>query len=330
MDDVEGAPIRNKRSAAIRIAAATGLALSFCLAIYLLLEALQPGSGLVGFTFLLILPAIVSAFVAYAADPWRERPLKTYLLIPLWILIAVIPISIIALREGVICVLILSPLWLGSGMVGTAATYALRQRIRSTRNYCAALFVIPLVAMQIEPLIPLPEAHFTVTREVVVDATPEKIWPLLEGINNVQPGEGAWTFSHNIVGLPRPVGAHLVGKDIGADRLARWAYGINFRERITEWELNRKIGWDFVFDNIDGWEFTDRHLMPNSPYYHITKGGYSMTPLANGQTEVKLHTSYWIQTPVNAYSQLWGEVFIGDMETNLLTLVKNRAEGTEG
>lgn len=330
MTDDHEAHTRPMRPALVRIGAAFGVALAFCLAVYLLLEATRPDGGLIGFTFLLILPAAASAFVAYVADPWRERPLLSYLLVPLWILLAVLPFSIIFLREGTICVVILSPLWLVSGAAGAGITYAIRHRVSNDRNYCIALLTIPLVAMQVEPMIPLPQANYTVSREVVVNATPAKIWPMLEGINTVRPDEGAWTFSQDVIGIPRPVGAKLIGKDVGADRLARWTYGINFRERITQWEINRKIGWRFVFDNINGWEFTDRHLMPTSRYYQVTDGGYTMTPINSHQTLVRLHTSYWVKTPVNAYSALWGEVFVGDLETNLLTLIKGRTEKLGG
>ena len=93
-------------------------------------------------------------------------------------------------------------------------------------------------------------------------------------------------------------------------------------------EPGRRIGWRFIFDDIDGWKFTDRHLMPDSPYFRVTTGGYTMQPLPDGQTRVTIHTRYWIQTPVNGYSQLWGELFLGDLEDNLLALVKGRARAT--
>lgn len=330
MSDDDEIKIRSLRPVLIRIVAAIGAALAFCLGVYLLLDAVRPDSGLIGFSFLLVLPAVVCAFVAYVADPWREHSIRVYLLVPLWLLLAVMPVSIIFLKEGAICVVILSPLWMISGMAGSGFTYWARHRIRDGKNYCMALVVIPLVSMQIEPTIVLPVSAFTVEREIVVNATPDKIWPLLEGIPDVKNGEGAWNFSQDIIGVPRPIGAKLVGKNVGADRLAKWTYGINFREQITQWEPNRSISWNFIFDNLEGWEFTDRHLLPDSHYYGVTDGGYAMTPISRSQTRVKIHTSYWVKTPVNTYSSIWGEVFIGDLENNLLALIKNRAENPSG
>ena len=320
-------PKRNPRSAAIRIAAAFAVALAFALGVYLLLDAVRPDTGLVSFSFLLVLPAAISAFVAYVADPWKTRTRAAYLLIPFWLSGVVIVASLAILREGVICVLLLSPLWMISGLIGAEITYRLRRRIGpDNKTYSSALLLAPLMAMQVEPYIPLPQTEATVTRSTVIAATPAKIWPLLRGIPDVQPGEGQWNISEDVIGIPRPLGAQLFGSGIGAERRANWGNDVRFRERVIDWEPERRIGWRFIFDDIEGWKFTDRHLMPDSPYFRVTTGGYKMQPLADGRTRVTIHTRYWIQTPVNGYSKLWGELFLGDLENNLLALVKGRAE----
>ena len=328
MDDLP--PRRDRRSPIARIAAATAVALAFALGIYLLLDSVQPGGGLISFSFLLVLPAALSAFVCYVADPWAERRLRTYLLIPVWLLLLVIVASLVFLHEGTVCVVILSPLWLIGGMIGAWITYRLRRRRRAPdygETFRGVVWLgLPLIAMQVEPHIPLPADTATVSRSIVVAASPERIWPLLEGVPDVQPGEGRWNVTQDVIGVPRPLGARLVGQGIGAERLARWGDKISFRERINEWQPGRRIGWRFIFDDLEGWKFTDRHLMPDSPYWRITTGGYRMEPLDGGRTRVTLHTAYWLRTPLNLYSEAWGQFFLGDVENNLLALIKQRAE----
>lgn len=323
-DDVTYAP---PRSALIRIVAAFGAALAFALGSYLLLEAVQPVSGLVSFTFLLILPAAICGFICYVSDPYGERTLSTYMRVPFILLAIVIVASIFVLREGTICIVLLSPLWLGSGTAGAYATYRSRTRgQRYTKAYSIAFLIAPLLAMQIEPMIPLPIADAVVTRSVVIDAKPATIWPLLRGIPDVRQNEGRWNLTQNVFGIPRPIGARLPGNGIGADRFAIWDHDIRFRERITEWAPGRRIGWRFIFDDIAAWGYTDRHLMPDSPYFTVTRGGYNMTPLADGRTRVTIDTRYRIRTPVNGYSELWGQLLLGDVENNLLAIIKRRAE----
>lgn len=325
MDEDKGGP-RDSRGAALRIVAAVAVAVAFGLGVYALLQATWPSRGLVSFSFLLMLPAAVSAFVAYVADPWGERRLRAYLMVPVWLLAAVVVVSIFVLKEGVVCVVMLAPLWLGSGAAGASITYHLRRRFRRGRTYGLAVLALPLLAMQVEPYLPPPAAEAVVTRTIVVEAPAERVWPLLRGIPDVHPGEGRWNLSQDVIGVPRPLGARLVGEGVGAERLARWGAQVSFRERITEWSPGRRIGWRFIFDDIDGWRFTDRHLTPDSAYFRVTTGGYSLAPLGANRTRVTLETRYWMKTPVNGYAALWGEVFLGDLEGNLLALIKQRAE----
>ncbi|MBB3980966.1 hypothetical protein GGR44_000597 [Sphingobium fontiphilum] len=315
-----------RRIATLRILGAIATAFAFTVGVYLLLEALRPASGLISFTFLLVLPAAVTAFVSFVGDPMAERNRAYYMTMPLWLLGVLILLSIPVLKEGVICVVMLSPLWLASGMAGAYATYRLRGRAGDGGTYCMAVLALPLIAMQVEPMIPLPQATATVSRSIVVNATPAEIWPLLRGIPDVRPGEGAWTFTQDVLGVPRPIGAHMLGEGIGATRLANWGRQVRFAEHIVDWQPDRSIGWRFDFRGLDAWQFTDRHLMPDSRYFKVTTGGYHMERIGNRRTRVTIYTDYWMQTPVNAYSRLWGELFLGDIENNLLALIRQRAE----
>ena len=321
---------RPLRPALLRIAAATAFALAFAWGVYALVQAARPQQGAIGFAFLLVLPAAVCGFVAYVADPWKTRSHRAYLYVPLWLLLAVVILSLVILHEGVICVLLLSPLWIVSGLAGAEITYRLRRRVGDGRTYCVALLALPLVAVQVEPYVPLPGTRATVTRSVLIRATPAQLWPMLRGIPDVRPGEGSWNLTQDVIGVPRPLGAQLNGDGVGADRYAAWQHHIRFRERVTAWRPGRELGWRFIFDDIAGWGYTDRHLMPDSPYFTVESGGYRADPVAPGLIRLTLHTTYRLQTPVNAYAQLWGQVFLGDLENNLLSLIKARAERNAG
>ena len=247
-------------------------------------------------------------------------------MVPVWTLVAVVLVSMFVLREGVICVLILSPLWLISGFGGSMLVYRFRRSVTNGRVFSSAVLVLPLLVISLEPSLPVPRDDYVVTRSVVVAAPPHRIWPLLRGIPDVRADEGRWNISQDIIGVPRPLSARLFGEGVGAERTANWGAHVAFRERIVEWQEGRRIGWRFDFDGSRGWEFTDRHLVPDSPYFRITTGGYALTPLDAGRTLLSLETRYWIATPVNHYASLWGELFLGDLEDNLLALVKGRAE----
>lgn len=317
--------------AAIRISAAFAVAIGLCLGVYLLLDAVRP-NGLVSFSFLLLLPAAICAFLAYVADPFGNARLGRYLLVPVVLNVLAVVIGGIVLREGVICILMLTPLWLISGLAGAGLTYSIRKRLRAkaeARLFCTAALVLPLLALQVEPLLPLPRNEARVTRSLVIHATPDRLWPLLRGIADVRPGEGQWNLTQDVIGVPRPLGASLQGDGLGAIRDARWGQHIRFTERIIGWAPGERIRWRFVFDDMHGWDITDRHLLPNTDLFRVIDGGYRVEPLGAGAVRLVLDTRYAIRTPVNAYARAWGELFLGDLEDNLLALVKARAETTE-
>ena len=89
-------PVRTG-SAPLRIASAVALAMAFAITVYLLLDATRV-NGLVSFTFLLLLPAALTAFVAYVGDPWAERSRRYYMMMPLWLLGATILLSVPVLK----------------------------------------------------------------------------------------------------------------------------------------------------------------------------------------------------------------------------------------
>lgn len=300
-----------------------------CVALVLVMYFSGPSNGtlpaVISISFLCILPAVLCFVAALAIDYQGTRGRYFYVMLPFWIAVVAIVIGAIALREGVICILMLTPPWLLSGWVGTWIAYRVKHRDED-RYYSSALLLLPLVAAQIEARVPVPQSEASVTRSIVVDAKPQNIWPALKGIPDVRAGEGRWNVTQDVIGVPRPHGARLIGSGLGADRRADWGRNIRFRERITDWQPNKSIGWHFIFDDIGGWAFTDRHLMPDSPYFRVTSGGYTLTPLPDGRTEVTLTTRYWIKTPLNAYAGLWGELLLGDLENNLLALIKARSE----
>jgi len=320
-----------RRKAAIRVACALAAGLAFCLAVYLLLTAANP-SGLISFSFLVILPAAVTAFILGIADPFRERSRAFYTRkIPVALLVAVVSTSIVFLYEGILCIVMLAPIWYGLSTLGGILAWRLfgpREDAAETMLRSSALLLVPVLAMQAEPYVPLPVANVVVSRSIVVAADPTTIWPLAQGVGTIAPSEGTWNLSQDVIRLPRPVSATLVGTGPGAIRHVRWQQGLSFKEVITDWQPARRLWWRFRFDKdeMDGWKLQDRHLMPDSAYYRITDGGYTLEPLGDGRTRLTLTTRYRVRTPVNWYARLWGELFLGDVSNNVLAVIARRAE----
>lgn len=319
----------------VRIASAFAAGLAFCLGAYLLIDYARPDT-LISISFLILLPGMVTAFIATIADPMGERPRRFYTWqVPAGLLGAVIVASIVFLREGTICIVMLAPIWLLSGAAGGALAYRFFGTppedgagvVRSS-----ALLLVPVLAMQLEPLLPVPIAQVAVTRSIVVRADPATLWPLAQGVGTIGVDEGRWNITQSLIGLPRPESARLIGRGVGAIRDVRWQQHLNFQEVITDWQPGTRIWWRFRFAGKDlaRWGLQDRHLLPDGPAYRISEGGYTLQPLGNGRTRLTLTTRYLVRTPVNWYARAWGELFLGDVSNNVLAVIADRAEKAQG
>ena len=316
--------------AGFRWAAALGVVIAYGLASYVVVDLVRPDSGYFSIAFAVLQPAVLCAFLAWMGDPHFRRGARYYNLVPVWVAVGMWVVSIPILKEGTVCVIMLTPIWLVSGLAGTKLLEWARRQAGDgngqERTFAVGLLAIPLAVLPIEASIAPPEARHTVTRSVVIDAPAETIWPLMQGMGAVSPTEGRFNFSQSIAGLPRPHHATLHGAGEGARRVGRWEKGIHFAEVVDDWEPERRIGWTFDFADSAGWEFTDRHLHPASEHMHIKRGGYALEPLGGNKHRLTLFTDYTARTHLNAYAALWGELFLGDVSNNLLAIIKQRAE----
>ena len=114
---------------------------------------------------------------------------------------------------------------------------------------------------------------------------------------------------------------------MGAIRTAYWGDHINFEERITQWQPGRRLGWAIAFINSSLQDYTDRHIAPDGQFLKIDTGDYTLTPIGAGRT---LLLNYIAKTHVNPYAQLWGEILLGDIQSNVLAMIKQRAERRAG
>lgn len=308
------------------IVAALGLALGA----YSYLESTD--SGTISFVFLLILPSALSMFLGLLLGRGREWSMWHYSAIPATIAVVAVVVGAVLLREGVICLAMLAPLWILAGVPGALMAYALRpasrnsaQSLRSTFNAWSVLLV-PIVAMAIEPLFPPPQQMVTVTSAQTIAASPATIWPHLLSIRSIDGAEGHSTMTHSLLRVPRPIDAALSGAGVGAIRYARWADGIRFEERITDWRSGQAISWRFHFPDRSIQHRTDRHINPHGQHLSVEAGGYRLIPLPGGQTQLELWTRYRLATPVNGYARWWGRRMLGDVQSNILAIIAGRAE----
>lgn len=308
-----------------RLVSGFALALTIAFSAYVVMSATSAGARLfASLWFLALLPAVLSALICHIGDPDGARSSTFYWTVPMVLVGLVIAGSVLVLGEGVICLLMLSPVWIAFGWAGAFAYRSQRGRSRATLQ--SSFLIIPLVVGVVEARVPVPHDAVAVTRTILIEARPDQVWPFAVSNRSIDPREGRWTITQNLIGLPRPRATMMHGAGVGAVRNAFWGDHISFDEIITDWAPGHKLGWRFRFTNTSLQDYTDQHISPDGEFLKIDSGDYTMKPAPGGRTELTLTTRYVAKTHANPYAELWGELLLGDTEDNILSVIKGRAE----
>lgn len=288
-------------------------------------------SDYAGMAAFLAIPASIGGLLCYIADPDGEANPMGCIIIPTLGLLAVIGLAVVFLKEGAICIAMILPIWIPAAIGGYAVNWwnARERRKRLAKNnqlYSVAWLLFPLLLLGLEQIYPSEWQSREVTRDMVIKAAPKQIWPLLVRIPDIASDEGQGNFTQDILGVPRPKNAEIVEEGDALVRKAQWGGDIHFEERIDRLEPQRAIEWSFAFPDRSIERYVDRHVSPKGAILRIESGGYRLKPLNNGFTHVRLTTRYRMRTRFAAYLGWWGEILLGDIENNVLAIIKERTE----
>ncbi len=276
-------------------------------------------------TGLVLFPMAITSVVTILADPRGEGRVWRHIKIG-WICItAFLVLSVVALREAGICIVMASPFfYIGSALGSWLSSLSLR-KLRS-RSMASCIAILPLVGLPGPPIAPAPPHDDQVSSVIAIDAPPETVWRNTVEIPDIRPSERKWTFSHDIVGIPRPMDARIDGQGAGAVRHLRWTRGVTFEEVVTSWRQDKSLAWTFRFEPKSIPDSVEGHIKVDSAYLKLLGGDYRLDPLPGGKTKLTLTTRYRIATPINFYCDLWGHVFLNDFHSAVLNVIRERSE----
>lgn len=282
-------------------------------------------------TALLAIPASFGGMMAYLTGVGHRTGGLGCFVWPTIGLMALIAIAWAFAGEGAVCIAMILPLWIPAAIAGYAVSwwntkYHIDNHEDGVRLNGVGWFVLPLAIFAAEKINPARWQPYSVSREVVVNATPEQIWPLLVSIPEISDDEGQSNFAQDILGIPRPKHATLVMREGALVRKAEWGDAIRFEERITSIHVNRVIAWQFAFPDRSIERSIDRHVSPQGEMLRIENGRYELTRLSKQKTTVKLTTDYTMRTRMPWYLAWWGQRMLGDIQDNVLAIIKDRAE----
>lgn len=263
---------------------------------------------------LILIPFIVGVVAAWF---WRRlnRSLAISFLDALWTFLLSLALAAIVMREGVVCLVIASPLlyvFLLTGiLLGRLWFRANDSKLRLT--------IFPLLALLTlgEALYHPSEKQAVVTDEVLIHATPDKVWPHVLAFSEIPDAPDYWIFR---LGLPYPTETTNGGDFVGADRQCKFSDGIVIKERVAELVPQQKLTFDII----------EQPTHPEA-YGHITlhRGRFVLRDNRDGTTTLFGSSWYTLHVRPRWYFDLWTRDMTRAVHLRVMNHVRRLAEGAK-
>jgi hypothetical protein len=274
--------------------------------------------GLYGLTFFILLPAVLGGLVA-----WVFRPTTGARAARLGALAVTAALALLLLLgwEGLICIVMASPLALPLGAFGSWLIYRVGS-FRVTRPSVAWLLLLPSASITWDVKAPPPV--FRVNSAIEIAATPEQVWKHVVTFSDL-PEPREWFFR---AGLAYPKRARIEGSGPGAIRYCEFSTG-PFVEPIEVWNEPRLLRFR-VTENpapMHEWSPYAQVLPKHLHGYMISRQGqFQLTRLANNRTLLEGATWYQHGLWPAEYWRLWSDAIIHRIHLRVLTHIRVLAE----
>ena len=274
-------------------------------------------------TFLFIIPAILGIIPLMFADNEKLKSYRKIIFIP-WLTVASFFLTMFLFGlEDILCLFILATPFFILGTIGALIYRIFQINKRKRKGKLFTLLLLPFLLAPIEEYIKSPSDIFNVKSEVIIDATPEKVWSNIVEVQPIQRKEYSSGF-FNSIGIPRPISATVDKKELGGKRIGNFEGGLKFVETITEYEEKSKISFKIKIDpSTVRQKVFDQHVL-NGNYFSFVDAEYQLDELENGEIKLTLSSSYQLTSTINFYGKIWGDLILNDFQYRLLEVVKNR------
>jgi hypothetical protein len=228
--------------------------------------------------------------------------------------------------EGAVCLIMAAPIGLLLAFAGGLVGYLIIGR-RHAPLHPAAMSLILLsvpLTMGMEKQADDAPPLVSVTSSVVIDATPDRVWPHVVSVCSIPP-QRDWVLH---TGVAYPTRARIDGSGVGAVRHCIFTTG-EFVEPIEVWDENRLLRFSVAqqpepMEELSPYPHLKTHHLDN--YLQSHEGELRLTPLPGGKTLLSGTTWYTDRIWPSGYWQLWSDLVIHHIHLRVLHHIKNLSE----
>ncbi len=275
--------------------------------------------------FIYLAPMLVGAVTVYVAEKQQRRSWSYYA----WSSIVANTLCVLGalaiLIEGLICAIIIVPLFAVLGAAGGLLMGAVCRATRWPRQAVYSFGALPLLL----GLLPTDEANFkhvaSIERTIVIEAPAEKVWQQIHSVRDIAPEEvgHAWMYR---IGVPLPIAGVTEETPSGFVRKITMGKSVHFEQVVSELRENHYVRWTYRFsDDSFPPHALDDHVIIGGHYFDILDTAYRLTPLDAESTELNIQMSYRVSTQFNWYADAVARFLIGNFEDVILEFYRRRA-----
>jgi len=276
-------------------------------------------------SFIFLTPLVVGAVTVYVAERLRRRSWTYYFFSALMANVFCVIGALLVLWEGLICAILIVPLFAVFGGLGGLLMGAICRRTNRPGSSLYSLAALPLVLGLVETGLPLPDSLRSVERQVHIDAPPEVVWGYLQNTGPIAPAEveRGWIYR---IGVPLPEIGVTEHTASGSVRRIRMGKGIHFDQVVAEEQPGRYVRWTYRFapDSVPP-RALDDHVAIGGAYFDMLDTSYMLEPKGTG-TNLRIRMHYRVSTQFNWYVAPIADALFGNFEETILDFYRRRSE----
>lgn len=220
--------------------------------------------------------------------------------------------SFLFMAEGIFCLIIVSPLIFLFLFVGVIIGEQMYHK-RKNKKLNVSIIGILLIAFVIDVNA---DHHYVrvVSDEIVIQATPEKIWKNVIAFKPIKEKPTFWMFK---IGMPMPMETTVNDYCQGAGRKCIFNDSIIFEETMTVFQPNKNLTFDII-------------TPPQDPeiigHIETQKGQFLLKDNHNGTTTLIGNSWYKLNVFPAWYYNLWAESIVRNVHLRVMYHIKALSE----
>lgn len=222
-----------------------------------------------------------------------------------------IGLSFVFLGEGIICLIIVSPLLYAFIVLGAFIGRAMFKR--GDQNLNVSIIAL-LIILYVVSGASKPEYVNEVSDTITINAPVAKVWPLVVAYDYNTTDNKYWLFK---AGLPSPVQSTVAAYKVGAGRKCIFSNGYAFDERIVTYDENHNLTFDITHQP------RDPEIMG---HIDIMRGQFLLRDNGNGTTTVTGNSWYKLYVAPVWYYDIWAKSIVRNVHIRVMEHVKMLSE----